>query len=268
MKITAGMTGLVTGAGGGIGRATALALAERGVVVHAVDIDGVAAKVTAEECDALAGGATGHTCDVADADAVDELAAGIVATSGAPHVLVNNAGVGMTGRFLDTAPADWEWILGVNLHGVINGCRAFGGPMVAAGRGHVVNVSSGLAYTPTATEPAYGTSKAAVLHLSRCLRFDWAPAGVGVTAVCPGVIDTPIVEGTRFLGERTEAQPKVERLFARGHAPALVARGIVGAIQRDTPVAPVGPEAWLGWGLARLLPLRAADRLAHLQRRF
>lgn len=266
MRVTPGMTGLVTGAGSGIGRATGLELARRGVVVHAVDIDGVAAKATALECDALTAGATGHTCDVADAEAVDRLAAEVLATGGPLHVLVNNAGVGMTGRFLDTSPEDWEWLLGVNLLGVVNGCRAFGGPMVAAGRGHVVNVSSGLAYTPTATEPAYCTSKAAVLQLSRCLRFDWAPSGVGVTAVCPGIIDTPIVEGTRFLGERADAQPKVERLFARGHAPEMVARGILDSIERDRPVAPVGAEAWLGWALHRLLPLRAADHLSRLQR--
>jgi 2-hydroxycyclohexanecarboxyl-CoA dehydrogenase len=266
VKITPGMTGLVTGAGSGIGRATAVALARRGVVVHCVDIDGVAAKTTAQECDAVTPGATAHTCDVADAEAVDQLGAAVIDLSGPLHILVNNAGVGMSGRFLDTAPEDWDWILGVNLHGVINGCRAFGGPMVTAGRGHVVNVSSGLAYTPTDTEPAYCTSKAAVLQLSRCLRYDWASSGVGVTAVCPGVIDTPIVEGTRFLGERTEAQPKVERLFSRGHAPELVARGILESIERDRAVAPVGAEAWLGWALARLLPLRAADQLSRLQR--
>ncbi len=265
MKVTPGMTALITGAGSGIGRATALALAERGAVVLAVDIDGVAAKATAQACDDLAGGAAAFTCDVADGEAVDDLAATVTAERGALGVLVNNAGVGMTGRFLDTRPEDWNWILGVNLHGVINGCRAFGRPMVAAGRGHVVNVSSGLGYVPTATEPAYCTSKAAVLQLSRCLRYDWAAAGVGVTAVCPGVINTPIVEATRYLGERADAQAKVERLFARGHGPDLVARAIVEAVERDRAVAPVGVEAWLGWGL-RLLPLRVADRLAVLQR--
>lgn len=278
MKIEPGMTALITGAGRGIGQATALALARRGAVVLAIDLDEASAKATADHCDAITSGAVGHACDVADREAVDELAAGVTDRHGALHVLVNNAGVGMTGRFLDTGPEDWDWILGVNLHGVINGCRAFGGPMVAAGRGHVVNVSSGLAYTPTATEPAYCTTKAAVLQLSRCLRSDWAPTGVGVTALCPGVIDTPIVQsaddsdetsgagtGTRYLGERVDAKARVEKLFARGHGADLVARAVVEAVERDRPVAPVGLEAWLGWGLARLLPLRLADRLAQLQ---
>lgn len=257
--VAPGARAVVTGAGSGIGRATALALAARGVHVLVLDVNGEAAATVAS-----ATGGEAHTVDVADGTAMEELAREIVEQGGPPDLLVNNAGVGMTGRFLDTSSADWEWILDINLGGVINGCRAFGPAMLARGRGHVVNVSSGLAFTPRATEPAYVTSKAAVLALSQCLRADWGPRGVGVSAVCPGVIDTAIASRTRFRGERAaaEARARVRRLFARGHPPALVADAIVDAAVRDRPVVPVGVEARVGWFLNGLVPARLVDRAA------
>ncbi|MGH8980419.1 MAG: SDR family NAD(P)-dependent oxidoreductase, partial [Acidimicrobiales bacterium] len=158
----------------------------------------------------------------------------------------------------------WDWVLGVNLLGVVHGCRAFGRAMVARGSGHVVNMSSGLAYAPRATEPAYVTSKAAVLALTRCLRADWGPRGVGVSAICPGVIATSIVERGRFRGERATADSmaRIRRAFARGHPPSLVADAVVEAIERDLPVVPVGLEARIGWALHGLLPSRLVDRAA------
>lgn len=255
-----GSLAVVTGAGSGIGRATALALARRGARVVAVDIDEVSAKATAAEC-----GGEAHQVDVADRDAMVALAAQVRAENGTPHIVINNAGVGMSGAFLDTTLEDWEWILGINLQGVIHGCHVFGPDMVSAGRGHVVNVASGLAYFPRATEPAYVTTKAAVLALSRCLRADWARAGVGVSAVCPGVIATPITERTRFRGDRArpETVRKVRDTFARrGHPPDKVAAAIVTAIERNRPVVPVGPEAWVGWLLRGVVPSRLGDYLA------
>jgi len=256
----AGAVAVVTGAGSGIGRATAHALATRGARVLVVDVDGDAAKATASEVDGYP-----YLTDVADRESVLDLATSVEAEHGPVDVLVNNAGVGMSGRFLDTELRDWDWILGVNLHGVINGCHAFGPGMVRRRRGHVVNVSSAMGYFPRATEPAYVTTKAAVLALSRCLRADWASAGVGVSAVCPGVIDTPIIHHTRFRGERADPET-VNRLrdtFARrGHPPFKVADAIVDAVRRDRAVVPVGPEAWVGWVLRGLLPARIADRVA------
>ena len=197
-------------------------------------------------------------------NAVEALAAEV----GRVDVLVNNAGVGMTGHFTDMAEADWAWIRGVNLDGVVNGCAAFAPAMLAAGHGHVVNVSSGLAYTPTPTEAAYVTTKAAVLALSRCLRNDWAKQGVGVSAICPGVINTPIIDTTRFLGDQDD--PKVRkrttRLFRRGHKPEAVADAIVEAVERNRSVVPVGVEAWFGWALNRL-PVRVHDALLRMSPR-
>lgn len=250
---------VVTGAGSGIGRATVLELARLGAHVVAADIDVASAESVAKEV-----GGEAWELDVSDGAAMQGFAEQIVSHHRAPDVLVNNAGVGLTGRFLDTTPDDWDWVLGANLHGVIHGCRAFGPAMLARGSGHVVNVSSGLAYLPRATEPAYVTSKSGVLALTRCLRADWGPKGVAVSAVCPGVIATAIVERGRFRGERASADSmaRVRRVFSRGHPPELVARAIVDAIRRDRAVVPVGIEARVGWALHGVLPAGVVDLLA------
>ena len=188
----------------------------------------------------------------------------MTARHGALDVLVNNAGVGMSGHFLDSSLDDWRWIRSINLDGVIQCCHAFGRPMVARGRGQVVNLSSGLGYTPRATEIAYVTTKAGVLAFSQCLRADWAPHGVGVSVVCPGVINTPIVDHTRFLGDQAspESVSRVKRGFRRGHPPEQVAAAIVDAIGRNRAVVPVGWEASLGWMLHRLAPIRVQQAIA------
>ena len=260
-----GALALVTGAGNGIGRSTALALADGGARVLSTDIDADAAEKTAVECAERGIESAGLGVDVADSDAVRGLAERVRGRYGAIDILVNNAGVGMSARFLDTTLEDWNWIISINLLGAVHTCQTFGAAMVERGRGHVVNVSSGLGYTPRATEPAYVTTKAAVLALSRCLRADWHPRGVGVSAVCPGVISTGIIQRTRFRGERSApaSVARVERLFAkRGHPPEAVARAVLNAIRRDRAVLPVGLEAHVGWYLQRLAPLWITDRLA------
>ncbi|HKY77227.1 MAG TPA: SDR family NAD(P)-dependent oxidoreductase [Acidimicrobiia bacterium] len=252
----------VTGAGSGIGRATAAAFAAGGATVVCADIDVEAAEKTAALCAEAGGTGRAEHCDVTDAAALAALAE----RTGPVDVLVNNAGVGMTGRFADMTVDDWRWIRSVNLDGVVHACAAFGPAMIARGSGQVINVSSGLGYTMRATEGAYITTKAAVLALSRCLRADWAPHGVGVTVICPGVINTPIVGSTRYLGDRAEAgtRNRIEQIFRRGHAPETVAKAIVAAAEHNPAVVPVGWEARLGWHLNRITPLAVQDRLARL----
>jgi len=253
---------VVTGAGSGIGRATAASFAAGGATVVCADIDVEATEKTAALCAEAGGTGRAEHCDVTDATALAALAE----RAGPVDVLVNNAGVGMTGRFADMTVDDWRWIRSVNLDGVVHACAAFGPGMIARGSGQVINVSSGLGYTMRATESAYVTTKAAVLALSRCLRADWAPHGVGVTVICPGVINTPIVGSTRYLGDRADAgtRNRIEQTFRRGHAPETVARAIVAAAEQNPAVVPVGWEARLGWHLNRITPLVVQDRLARL----
>jgi NAD(P)-dependent dehydrogenase (short-subunit alcohol dehydrogenase family) len=258
-----GALALVTGAGSGIGRATSLALARKGARVVAVDIDTAAAEKTRGECaEAGAPEAAAFACDVADADAVRALAGEVHERWHALDLLVNNAGVGMTGRLGDMTLDDWRWLRSINLDGVVHGCHAFGPAMVERGRGHIVNLSSALGYTPRATEIAYCASKAAVLSLTQSLRADWRPHGVGVTAICPGVINTPIIDNTRFLGDQEGNRDRTVRLFRRfGHKPEAVANAVVRAIRRDRIMVAVGWEAKVGWAAQRALPL-AVHQLA------
>lgn len=256
---------LVTGGGNGIGAATALALARAGSsTVLVVDRERPAAEKSAAACEEVGAGAEALVVDVADAASMTALAEEVQVRYGPLDVLVNNAGVGMTGRFLDVGVEDWEWIRSINLDGVLNGCRAFGPAMVARGRGHVVNVSSGLAYTPRATEPAYVTTKAAVLAFSQCLRADWGQSGVGVSAICPGLIDTGILDRARFLGDQADARSvsRARQAFKRGHSPSQVADAIVTSVLGDRAVVTVGWEAKLGWASHRLAPLSVQQLVA------
>lgn len=256
-----GGTALVTGAGSGIGRATAIALARHGATVLCVDLDETTAKTTVDTCRDHGVEAAAYACDVADPAAVLDLADQVGREHGALTVLVNNAGVGMSGGFADMTLADWEWIRSINLDGVVHGCHAFGPAMLAAGRGHIVNMSSGLAYVPRSSEVAYCTTKAAVLTFSRALRSDWKRQGVSVSAVCPGVINTPILQSTRFIGDMANPRTKAlaQRLYNRSHRPEVVADAVLTAIQRDRAVVPAGAEARIGWHLAKVTPVAVAE---------
>ncbi|MFF5594287.1 SDR family oxidoreductase [Streptomyces althioticus] len=262
---------LVTGAGSGIGRATALAFAEAGARVVVVDRDTGAALRTAGEARARgAADAWAETADVADEQAVEKLAERVTAAHGVVDVLVNNAGVGLGGAFLDTTTEDWKRVLDVNLWGVIHGCLHFGRRMAERGQGgHIVNVASAAAFQPSRALPAYGASKAAVLMLSESLRAELAERGVGVTAVCPGFVNTGITSTARFAGtdaaEERRRRRKAARLYGmRNYPPEKVAAAVLRAVVRDEAVVPVTPEARAAYALARWLP-GAARRLARVK---
>ncbi|KAB1986579.1 SDR family oxidoreductase [Streptomyces triticiradicis] len=241
---------LVTGAGSGIGRATALAFAEAGARVVAVDRDAQGAARTAETARLVGSPAAwAETTDVGDERAMEELAAKVAAAYGVVDVLVNNAGIGLAGSFFDTTAEEWRKVLDVNLWGVIHGCRLFGGQMAERGQGgHIVNIASAAAYQPSRALPAYSTSKAAVLMLSECLRAELAGRDIGVSAVCPGFVDTGITSTARFAGtdaaEEEQRRKKSARLYGlRGYPPEKVADAILRAVVRDEAVVPVTPEA-------------------------
>jgi NAD(P)-dependent dehydrogenase (short-subunit alcohol dehydrogenase family)/pimeloyl-ACP methyl ester carboxylesterase len=252
---------LVTGAGSGIGRATALAFAEAGARVVAVDRNAEAAARTAESS-RLTGApeAWAETVDVSDEQAMEKLAEKVTSEHGVVDVLVNNAGIGLSGSFFDTTPEDWKKVLDVNLWGVIHGCRLFGRRMAERGQGgHIVNVASAAAYQPSRALPAYSTSKAAVLMLSECLRAELAGQGIGVTAVCPGFVNTAITSTAHFAGvdagEERRLQQRAARLYGlRNYPPEKVAAAIVRAVVRNDAVVPVTPEARGARWLSRFAP--------------
>ena len=266
-----GATALVTGAGSGIGRATAHALAARGSTVLCTDIDETAAEKTAAECAERTSSPNGpahhaYRLDVADRQNIKELAQEVELQHGPLTVLINNAGIGMTGPFAAMTSDEWASIRSINLDGVVECCLAFTPPMLATRRGHVVNVSSGLAYVATATESAYAATKAAVLQLSFCQRAEWAAHHVGVSAVCPGFVNTEIARSTRFTGghEDAAARAKLVKGFSRAHPPEKVGQAVVDAIVRNRAVVPVGFESVAAWYAHRLAPIALQQTLARL----
>ncbi|MDQ3571341.1 MAG: SDR family NAD(P)-dependent oxidoreductase [Actinomycetota bacterium] len=244
----------VTGAGSGIGHAVALRCARMGAEVVAIDIDGDSAEATAAACAAADSISSGYQCDVADAEAVEALAATIEDERGAVDVIVNNAGVGIYGPFLEASIEDWEWLRGVNLDGVVHGCHSFGLRMVDRGHGHVVNMASGAGYIPNRNMAAYCASKAAVVMLSQCLRGDWASRGVGVSVICPGVIATPIAANSRMAGSSAAKRDRAIQLLGRGHSPDVVAKAVVSAVERNRELVPAGIESTAAYHLMRLSP--------------
>ncbi|HYB38298.1 MAG TPA: SDR family oxidoreductase [Mycobacterium sp.] len=260
----------VTGAGSGIGRATVLAFAAEGAEVVVSDIDEAAVKDLAAQIAARGGVAHPYLLDVADAEAVEAFADRVCAEHGVPDIVVNNAGIGQAGRFLDTSPDQFDRVLDVNFGGVVNGCRAFARRLVERGTGgHIVNVASMAAWAPSQSLNAYCTSKAAVYMFSDCLRAELDAAGVGLTTICPGVIDTNIVHTTRFDAPPGKSEQvagrraRLEKMFARRRYGAdKVAKAIVSAVKQDKAIRPVTPEAYLLYGLSRVLPqaLRSTAR--------
>lgn len=171
---------------------------------------------------------------------------------------MNNAGVGLGGGFLDTSLEDWDWILGINLRGVVHGCHFFLPKMAARGRGgHVVNVASAAGFVASEALSAYATTKFAVVGLSEALRDELTPHGIGVTAICPGIIDTPITGSAQLRGKaaRPGAREQMMEFYRRrNYGPERVAAKILKAVARNAAVAPVSPEAWMLYLLKRLAP--------------
>jgi NAD(P)-dependent dehydrogenase (short-subunit alcohol dehydrogenase family) len=266
-----GKTALVTGAGSGIGRATALAFARAGANLVVCDVNERGLEETAAAVRALGRTAFARRVDVARQHDMREFAAEVHRTHEAVDLLMNNAGVGLGGGFLDTPLEDWEWIVSINLWGVIYGCHFFLPPMVKRGRGgHVINVSSAAGYLATAQLAAYSTTKFAVLGLSEALRDELSPHGISVTTVCPGLINTPITASARMRGISGTPEARaalVEVYRRRNYTPERVAANILKAVARKRAVAPISPEAWAMYVMKRVAPGLTARLNRRLQDR-
>src|SRR5215212_6776214 len=242
---------VVTGAGSGIGRETALLSAQRGADLAICDVDDDGLAETAARARALGRDVLSRHVDVADREEMRAFADEVERVD----LLVNNAGVGLAASFEDTPLDDWDWIVSINVLGVVHGCH-FLVPKIPAG-GHVANLSSMAGFHASPALSAYTTTKFAVLGFSEALRAELQPRGIGVTAICPGVINTPITRNARARGKSDdpELRERLVNLYARrNYGPDRVARNILKAVQRDRVVAPVAAEAWLAWGLTRVSP--------------
>ncbi len=260
VRSLAGKTALITGAGSGIGRETALACARRGASLALCDLDADGLAETERRVRALGGerSVLAQQVDVAQADAMRAFADAVHREVPAVDLLVNNAGVGLGGGVLDTSLEDWRWIVDINLMGVVHGCHFFAPKMVARGAGgHVVNVASAAGYLPSELLAAYTATKYAVLGLSEALHIELHRRGIGVTALCPGIVDTGITRSARLRGAAA-AEGAREAMIAgyqrRNYGPERVAVNLLRAVQRNRVVTPVTIEAWLAYYVKRIAP--------------
>jgi NAD(P)-dependent dehydrogenase (short-subunit alcohol dehydrogenase family)/pimeloyl-ACP methyl ester carboxylesterase len=251
---------VVTGAGSGIGRSVCLAFAANGAEVITADIDLGTAERTCELIGARGGAAHPYQLDVTSPADMERFAAWVRDTHGVPDIVVNNAGIAIAGSFLKHTEADWQRITDVNLLAVARGCRVFGAQMAERGQGgHLVNIASAAAFAPTAMLPAYSATKAAVLMLSNCLRAELAPAGIGVSAICPGFTNTGIGQATHYAGTSGETERRIRAWASkafrmRGFPPEKVAAAVLRAVLGNRAMVPVNAEARIGYALSRISP--------------
>ncbi len=190
---------LITGAGSGIGRASAVLFAAEGALVAAADIDVTSAAETVQTIESAGGTARSYAVDVADPASTERLAADVLADFGRIDVLFNNAGIAGVGVLHETSVELWDRVMAVNVRGVFLVAKAVLPAMIAAGRGSIVNMSSTIAEIGLANRAPYAASKGAVLSLTRQMQADYAAHGIRVNALLPGTIHTPFVD--RYLAE-------------------------------------------------------------------
>lgn len=240
---------VVTGGASGIGRSLATQLVAAGARVVIADANGPLADEVAA---ALGPRVRAESVDVTDPSAVRRLVEDTCAREGGIDVLFNNAGIAVFADARDTSLDDWNRQIDVNLRGVIHGIDAAYPLMVRRGRGHIVNTASAAGLLPIPANIAYVATKHAVVGLSLTLRAEARHFGVRVSVVCPGVIDTPIVQSAKIVGPAREtvlADP-----LLRLRSPDKLATAILRGVRRNRAIIPFTAEVRLLWALHRLSP--------------
>jgi NAD(P)-dependent dehydrogenase (short-subunit alcohol dehydrogenase family) len=246
MKDFAGKVAVITGGAEGIGRAFADKAASLGMKLVLADINGDKLEQTAQQlCEQFSVEVVTQIADVSKAEAVQALADRAWAAFGRVHLLFNNAGVAFGGNAWDTTKAQWDWVLGVNLYGVIYGVQSFVPRMIADGEeGHIINTASAAGLISQPSMSAYNVSKHGVVTLSEGLYHDLSlrKANISVSVLCPAWVKTRIADFQRYNDEKTPASTegldKVARQTARtienavenGMSPVQVAEATFAAI--------------------------------------
>jgi NAD(P)-dependent dehydrogenase (short-subunit alcohol dehydrogenase family) len=233
-----GKTSVVTGGASGIGRSLVLRFAREGASVVLADVDASGMEAVAAEARGLGVKALTVRTDVSDLAQVETLAARAFEAFGAVHVLCNNAGVAAWGGLESASHRDWQWVLGVNLWGVIHGVEAFVPRMIARGEpAHIVNTASMAGLVASKGLGVYNTSKYAVVGLSETLAKDLKPYRIGVSVLCPMGVETRIRDSERnrpaaLRNDRADSGEPVE-LMGRYLAPDAVAEMVLAAIRTN-----------------------------------
>ena len=250
-----GKNAFITGGASGIGLGLARAFAAKGMTVAIADIQQDAIEPAVAAIQEAGGKAIGVQIDVTDRQAMREAANRVTGELGPVHLLCNNAGVGHGGYLQDARDDDWDWVLSVNLGGVVNGLQAFLPGMIAHGEeGHVVNTGSVAGLHPQRALGIYNASKYAVVGMTETLRDDLADTPLGATVLCPGYTATNILGSRRNRQQEFGAWQRpvsgVEHLrrdaaaVKEGKDPLEVAAVVVEAVENDNLYAITGPEFW------------------------
>ena len=221
---------LVTGAASGIGRATALAFAAEGANLILADINEEGLKSVTEKIERLGRRAICVRTDVSKPEDVAALAQVSIKEGGGVDVLMNNAGVGLGALIRDMDPADWEWIMGINLWGAIYMIYHLLPQMIERGSGHIINLASGAGLVAIPVLGAYSTTKFALVGLSGAMRAELAHHNIGVSVVCPGVIRTPIFQTGKVKGLSLEVKEVPGWI---GITPEKAAKAIIKGVKRN-----------------------------------
>lgn len=252
-----GKLALITGASSGIGEALALALAAEGAQLILSARDEPRLAQVRARCEALGARVEVYTAEVSNEAQMQAMADAIHARHAALDILINNAGVVMGGLCWQVEAADWRRLHEINVMGVVHAIRAFVPRMVARRSGHVVNMASVSGYIGAPGMATYSASKFAVMGLTESLRRELRRHGVGVTAVCPGFVKTPIQSKVKLVGDldTPTGRARVDRDFARTTLTAeQVATRTLKAIRRKEAVASIGREALMANFAKRWMP--------------
>jgi len=253
----AGKTAVITGAASGIGRALALALAERGCNLVLADINETALEELARTLASNERKITTHRVDVGRRGDIADFAEAVRAEHGAAHLLFNNAGVAAGGTFEELSEENFEWLVGINFWGPIRMTRAFLPLMRESGGGHITNISSIFGVIAPAGQTAYSASKFGVRGFSDALRHELAGSEVSVTTVHPGGVNTNIAKSARMSESATPEEIEAGLKQAEQNLvmpPSKAADIILRGVERRRPRVLVGKDAHILHWLERLMP--------------
>ncbi len=250
---------VVTGAGGGLGRAISLVFATAGARIAALDRDADAVQVLASELDAAGHEALALACDVSDATACERAMAAVLERFGVIDVLVANAGITHRSAFASTKPEVIRRVMEVNFFGAVH-CTQAALPQLRARRGTIVVISSVAGFAPLIARTGYAASKHALHGFFESLRTELAPEGVNVVMVCPSFVATGI--DRHALGADGQPARHAQQVIGRRAQPVDVAQQVLRAAARGEPLLLVGATARLAWWASRLAPAWYARQMA------